>query len=74
MTAMREAGALMQLKGKKSFIRMYTWFDATTATVVDREGQMQDEVLLLSSLARQRLGVEETCRLVATSRLGLSPS
>jgi hypothetical protein len=51
LLGMRETASIMKSKEAKWFARMFTWFDAMTATVNDREGQMQDGLLDLSSLA-----------------------
>lgn len=51
LLGMRENGGISKSKEAKWFTRMFTWFDAMTATVNDREGQMQDGLLDLSSLA-----------------------
>ena len=51
LLGMRETASIMKSKEAKWFARMFTWFDAMTATVNDREGQMQDGFLDLSSLA-----------------------
>lgn len=50
LLGMRESGGILKSKEAKWFTRMFTWFDAMTATVNDREGQMQDGLLDLSSL------------------------
>jgi Fungal specific transcription factor domain len=50
LLGMRDNGSLLKSKEAKWFTRMFTWFDAMTATVNDREGQMQDGPLDLSSL------------------------
>ncbi len=50
LLGMRESGSILKSKEAKWFTRMFTWFDAMTATVNDREGQMQDGLLDLSSL------------------------
>jgi Fungal specific transcription factor domain len=51
LLGMRETASIMNSKEAKWLARMFTWFDAMTATVNDREGQMQDGLLDLSSLA-----------------------
>jgi Fungal specific transcription factor domain/Fungal Zn(2)-Cys(6) binuclear cluster domain len=51
LLGMRETASIMKSKEARWFARMFTWFDAMTATVNDREGQMQDGLLDLSSLA-----------------------
>lgn len=53
LLGMREGGSILRSKEAKWFTRMFTWFDAMTATVNDREGQMQDGLLDLSSLLNE---------------------
>ncbi len=50
LLGMRENATILKSKEAKWFTRMFTWFDAMTATVNDREGQMQDGLLDMSSL------------------------
>lgn len=50
LLGMRENASILKSKEAKWFTRMFTWFDAMTATVNDREGQMQDGLLDMSSL------------------------
>lgn len=51
LLGMRECGSILKSNEAKWFTRMFTWFDAMTATVNDRAGQMQDGLLDLSSLS-----------------------
>ena len=50
LLGMRESANILKSKEAKWFTRMFTWFDSMTATVNDREGQMQDRLLDISSL------------------------
>jgi Fungal specific transcription factor domain len=58
LLAMRENTDRLDSKEAKWFIRMFTWFDAMTATVNEREGQMQDRFLDMSSLSDEDWGLE----------------
>lgn len=49
LLGMRENATILKSKEAKWFTRMFTWFDAMTATVNDREGQMQEGLLDMSS-------------------------
>lgn len=50
LLGMRESGGIMKSKEAKWFTRMFTWFEAMTASVNDRESQMHDGLLDLSCL------------------------
>ena len=58
LLGMRESSGIMKSKEAKWFTRMFTWFDAMTATVNDREGQMHDGLLDLSCLLDEEWALE----------------
>lgn len=58
LLGMRENGSILKSKEAKWFTRMFTWFDAMTATVNDREGQMQDGLLDMSCLSDEEWALE----------------
>jgi Fungal specific transcription factor domain/Fungal Zn(2)-Cys(6) binuclear cluster domain len=58
LLGMRENSGILRSKEAKWFTRMFTWFDAMTATVNDREGQMQEGLLDLSCLSDEEWALE----------------
>jgi len=58
LLGMRQNDFGLDTKEAKWFIRMFTWFDAMTATVNDREGQLQGHHLDVSALSDEEWALE----------------
>lgn len=58
LLGMRQNDHGLDTKEAKWFIRMFTWFDAMTATVNDREGQLQGHHLDVSALSDEEWALE----------------
>ncbi|KAJ9626125.1 uncharacterized protein PV06_05084 [Exophiala oligosperma] len=58
LLGMRQHGLGVDTKEAKWFTRMFTWFDAMTATVNDREGQLQGHHLDVSALSDEDWALE----------------
>lgn len=58
LLSLRKNDPVFNTKEAKWFTRMFTWFDAMTATVNDREGQLQGYHLDVSSLSDEEWALE----------------
>lgn len=58
LLSLRGADIHMNNSGTKWFTRMFTWFDAMTASVNDREGQLQGHHLDISALSDEEWSLE----------------
>lgn len=58
LLSLRKNDLGLDTKETKWFTRMFTWFDAMTATVNDREGQLQGEHVDVSALSDEEWALE----------------
>ncbi|KIX04351.1 uncharacterized protein Z518_05219 [Rhinocladiella mackenziei CBS 650.93] len=58
LLSLRKSDPASETKATKWFTRMFTWFDAMTATVNDREGQLQGYHLDVSALSDEEWALE----------------